>query len=450
MIAVSGLEVECHAARQTTGMSDPLTQRVAAYVARHRMVAEGSRMLVLVSGGADSMCLMHILAQLHPGAIGVLTMDHGIRSASGGEADAVAAAAVQLGLPVWVERLGLTAGAALQARARDARLAAARRIAADHGFDRVATGHTAGDQAETVLFRIARGTGRSGALGMAPVNGDLVRPLLCATADETRAWCRAWGIAVVQDPSNADQRFARARVRHGLLPALEAVHPGAGLAVARFADQLRDEAEVLDVIVAAAWERCAIGAGLNVRVLEAEHPAVVRLLVRRLLTDAGLDADARWIARCVDLARNGGRPREMAGGRVAVDRGVLVAEGGAVAAAPDSVTLAVPGIVRFGDHLVRATRGTVQAPTPTRVAVDIAGPLVVRSPRAGDRVPLVAGGRQAIGKMLAAAGVPARQRPYVPVVTFGGRVVWVGGYRADPTLLAAQSAQATVLEVTDA
>jgi len=114
------------------------------------------------------------------------------------------------------------------------------------------------------------------------------------------------------------------------------------------------------------------------------------------------------------------------------------------------VTLPVPGTVRFGDHLVRATRGTVEAPTATRVALDIAGPLVVRSPRAGDRVPLAGGGRQAIGRMLAAAGVPARHRPYVPVVTFDDRVVWVGGYRADPNLLATHNAQATVLEVTDA
>lgn len=430
-------------------MSDALADRVAAYVARHRMVGDGLRTLALVSGGADSMCLMYLLAELHPGALGVLTMDHGIRRESASEADTVAEVAARLGLPVWVERLALPAGAAMQQRARDARLEAARRIAADHGFDRIATGHTAGDQAETVLFRIARGTGRSGALGMAPVNGDLVRPLLCTTADETRAWCADRGIAVVEDPSNADQRFARARVRHGLLPALDAVHPGAGLAVARFADQLRDEAEVLDVVVDDAWERCTRGEGLGTELIDAEHPAIVRLLVRRLLIGAGLDADATWIARSVDLARCGGRPLEVPGGRVAVDRGVLVAEGVA-AEPPDTIALPVPGSVRFGDRIVRATRTAAAAPTATRVALDIEGPLVVRSPKPGDRVALSGGGRQAIGKMLAAAGVPARHRPFVPVVTLGDRVVWVGGYRADPTLLATHNAQATVLEVTDA
>ena len=413
------------------------------------MMVAGSRTLALVSGGADSTCLMHLMAELRGGGLGVLSVDHGVRRESAAEADAVAEAAVALGLPVWVERLALTPGAALQERARDGRLAAARRIACDHGFDRIATGHTASDQAETVLFRIARGTGRSGALGMAPISGQMVRPLLCATGDETRTWCRARGLAFVDDPGNANPRFARTRVRHGLLPALDAVHPGAGPAVARFAEQLRDEAEVLDVVVDAAWQRCARDDGLCVAPLGAEHPAVARLLMRRLLIEAGLVADASWIARCLDLVVSGGRPIQVPGGCVAVDRGVIVAEPVA-AEAPGEVPLVVPGAARFGDRIVHATHATAADPTATRVALDIDGPLLVRSPRPGDRVPLAGGGRQAVGAMLAAAGVPARHRAHVPVVALGDRVVWVGGYRADPTLLALRHTRATVLEVTGA
>ena len=447
LIGGGRLQMECHAGRQTTGMGDVLMLRVADDIARHRMVSVDSRVLALVSGGADSMCLLHLLMAVVPGRVGVLTVDHGVRRDSAGEADAVAAAAAELGLPVWIERLGMADGAGLQERARDGRLAAARRVARQHGFDRIATGHTASDQAETVLFRLARGTGRSGALGMAPINGDLIRPLLCVTAEETRTWCAERGIVVVEDPSNADVRFARARVRHQLLPALEGVQRGAARAVARFADQLRDEGEVLDGVVDAAWERCADRDGLRAASLVTEPPAVARLLIWRLLRDAGLAVDATRVARCVDLAYGGGRPIEVTGGRVAVDRGVLVAEG-RTAGAPGEVTLTIPGTVRFGDHMVRATRAAAGVPTATRVALDVVGPLVVRSPRAGDRLALSGGGRQAVGKLLAAAGVPARHRPFVPVVASGERVVWVGGYRADPTLLAAHAAPATVLEVT--
>lgn len=431
-------------------MSNALARRVEEWMERHAMAGDGTRLLALVSGGADSTCLMHLLAEIRPGRVGVLTMDHGLRDAAAGEVASVVEHAQALGLPVWVERLAIAPGAGLQERARDARMLAARRIARQHRFDRIATGHTASDQAETVLFRLARGTGRTGAMGMAPIAGDVVRPLLCASADETRRWCVERGLDVVEDPSNRDGRFARARVRGGLLPALDQIHPGADLAVARFAEQLRDESELLDVMVDAAWARCRSGDGLAASAIATEHPALARLVLRRLAADAGVPLDATWIARVVDLAHAGGRTLQVPGGIVAVDRGVLVVEPAVSAELPQPVELSIPGEVRFGDRLIRARRASAGAPSARRVAVAIDGPLIVRSPGPGDRVPLPGGGRQAVGRLLAAAGVPARHRPRVPVVACGGHVVWVGGYRADPNLLAAPDAPATVLEVIDA
>jgi len=392
---------------------------------------------------------MHLLRGVHDGPVGVLSFDHGLRPESAAEAAAVVAAAEALGLGAWSLRLDVAAGPGVQERARRARYAAARGHAAAHGFDLIATGHTASDQAETVLFRIARGTGRTGATGMSPRRGAVIRPLLCVTRAEARAWCDGHGLRVVDDPSNDDPRFARSRVRHGLVPALDAVHPGAELAVARFADRLRDEAELLDGLVAAAWERCARGDGLAADALALEHPAVARLLARRLLSGAGVTADAAWIARALDLARSGGRPVQAPGGLIAVDGGVLVAEPLA-GPRPAGVELAVPGAARFGDLVVRARRGRSSAPTAQRVSLAVDGPLAVRSARPGDRLPLPSGGRQAVGRLLAHAGVPHRHRGAVPVVVRGERVVWVAGYRADPTLLAAPDTAATVLEVTPA
>jgi tRNA(Ile)-lysidine synthase len=430
-------------------MHDALTAQVAAYIARHRMIDETTRVLGLVSGGADSMCLLHLLADRAPDRVGVLTMDHGLRPEAAREVDAVADAARGLGLPVWIEQLEVGGGPALQERARDARHAAAHRLAAAHGFDRIATGHTASDQAETVLFRIARGTGRSGAVGMSPVSGNYIRPLLCLTAGETRAWCQARGLAVVDDPSNADMRFARTRVRHGLLPELNAVHAGAERAVARFADQLRDEAEVLDDAVDVAWQRCARGDGLQVAALAGHHPALARLLIRRLMIEAGVAAESGWIDRCIALTVSGGRPIQLPGGVAAVDRGLFVIEP-SPAPPPMPMRLDVPGQVVFGCRIVRARHGLAEGLSGTRVAVRVDQPLLVRSVRPGDRVALAGGGRQAVGKLLGAAGVPARHRPNVPVVVAGDQVVWVGGYRVEPTLIAEPSSPATLLEVVDA
>ena len=427
-------------------MGDQLESRVARYARDHGLLPPAGSVLAQVSGGADSTCLLHLLVGLHDGPIGVVTFDHGLRPDSAEDAQQVADAAGALGLAVWVERLRVAPGPGVQERARAARLAAAERVMVDRGFAVTATGHTASDQAETVLFRLARGSGRRGALGMAPRAGRLVRPLLCATASETRAWCDARGLVAVWDPSNRDPAYARSRVRHGLVPALQAVHPGAELAVARFADQLRDESELLEPLVEAAWARAAAGAGLRVDVLAAEHPALARLLVRRLLDEAGAASDSVWVARALDLCAEGGRPIQVPGGVVAADRGVLVAE--PVAPLPPApAELEVPGAVSFGEHRLTAVSGLAAPPEPERVALRVDGPFTVRPPRPGDRIALGPDTSQPVGRLLAAAGVPSRHRPRVPVVVAGGRVVWVAGYRADPALIAPPDSRATVLEV---
>lgn len=430
-------------------MPPPLEARVADHCRRAGLLPRGRPVLAMVSGGADSLCLMHLLAAIHHGPVGVLTVDHGLRAGAGDEARAVLEAAAALGLAVHLERLDLAPGAGAQARAREARLAAARRVARAGGYARIATGHTASDQAETVLFRLARGAGRTGAVGMAPRSGDLVRPLLCASAAETRAWCAAHGLAVARDPSNDDPAFARARVRGGLVPALAAVHPAAERHVAAFAELLRDEAELLAPMVDAAWRRAHVAGGLRVDALAAEPAPMRRLLVRRLFDRAGLPGEAMGaesLARALALL-DGGRRTELPGGAAAVlERGRL-----AVAwprpVAPDPAPLAVPGRAVFGRLAVSAREGCAPAPGPRRVAVRADGPFTVRAPQPGDRLPLAGGGRSAVGRLLAAAGVPARLRPEVPVVAAGERVVWVAGHRAAGDLLAPAGAPAVVLEL---
>ena len=396
------------------------------------------------------MCLMHQMAAWHDGPVHVLTIDHGFRAESAGEAASVAHAAHALGLVSHVEHLGLAPGGAAMERARNARLAIAERIRRREGLDVVATGHTRTDHVETVLFRAARGTGRTGALGIAPRRDRLVRPLLCLSRAETSQWCRDNDVVAVDDPTNVDLRTARARVRHGLLPALEAVHPSAEAHVAHLADLLADESVVIDGAVATAWARHARGGGIDAAGLATEPAAMRRLLVRRLLQEAGLDGDAlgsQVIDDAVARAAGGGPRRDIPGGIVSVERGVLVAE--AVARrepeqGPQS--LAVPGAVRVGDVMVRADVGIAGDSTPLRAWVRASGPLVARAPLAGDRIALAGGGHQAVGRLLQAAGIPARHRQRETVVAEGPRVLWVAGHRASADVLASPGEDAVLLE----
>lgn len=397
------------------------------------------------------MCLLHVMREVHDHPVGVLTIDHGLRPEGAAEAAAVARAAQDLGCAAHVVQLGLRAGPSLHERARDARREAAHALAAREGFAAIAVGHTASDQAETVLFRLARGTGRTGARGMAPAVGKLVRPLLGVVRAETRAWCREHGITFVDDPSNANRAFARVRVRHDLLPMLGLVHPGAERHVAAFADRLRDEDTLLNELVDLAWHRCASGEGLLVDVFHAEAPALRALLVRRLIDRAGLPGEAqeaRFVERILEIARGGGST-QIPGGAALVERGTLLVEP-PPAPAPPAVELPVPGVARFGPARVHARPGVAGLPNATTVAVTNGEPLVVRSPLPGDRVALAGGGHQAVGRLLSSAGIPARRRPQVPVVAMGNRVVWVAGHRADPRNLAPVGTPATILTLESA
>jgi tRNA(Ile)-lysidine synthase len=216
-------------------------------------LAPDDLVLAACSGGPDSLALAAALAFVAPRAglrAGAVTVDHGLQDGSAGRAAAVAAALGGLGLdPVRAVAVTVDGGGGPEAAARTARYAALEAAAADLGATTVLLGHTLDDQAETVLLGLARGSGARSLAGMPPRRGIFLRPLLGLRRQVTTDACAALGLAPWADPHNADRRFARVRVRLDALPALEAaLGPGVAEALARTADQLRDDAEVLEQI----------------------------------------------------------------------------------------------------------------------------------------------------------------------------------------------------------
>jgi tRNA(Ile)-lysidine synthase len=170
----------------------------------------------------------------------------------------------------------------LQAWARDVRYEAARELAARDDAV-IATGHTASDQLETILYRFAASPGRRALLGMPVADGALVRPLLELTREQTAGYCEARGLRWRDDESNADERFARVRVRERLVPALRAVHPAAAANVLRTARLLREETELLDGLVDA---ELACANSIALARLRALPAALARMVVIRLAENA--------------------------------------------------------------------------------------------------------------------------------------------------------------------
>jgi tRNA(Ile)-lysidine synthase len=258
----------------------------------------GALVLVACSGGADSLALAAAAAFVAPRLglrVGGVTVDHGLQPGSAERAAGVAALLGQLGLDpvrsVAVTVPSAGGGSGPEAAARTARYHALDAAARDYRAAAVLLGHTLDDQAETVLLGLARGSGGRSLAGMPARRGCYRRPLLAVRRAATRAACTELGLEPWQDPHNSDFRYARARVRHQALPALEtALGPGVAEALARTASQLRADAECLDELAFAESGQlrgdCSDPAGLEAGWLRA-LPAAIRT---RVLRDAAIMA----------------------------------------------------------------------------------------------------------------------------------------------------------------
>ncbi|MDD7928548.1 tRNA lysidine(34) synthetase TilS [Microbacterium thalli] len=258
---------------------------------------DGSTVLVALSGGADSLALAAATAFEAP-KLGLraasVTVDHGLQAGSDEVARAAARTAATLGLDPLVVRVEVRAAGGPEAAAREARYGALRDAARDAGAAAVLLGHTLDDQAESVLLGLARGAGATSLAGMAPERIDDVsgvrwlRPLLEVRRATTAAACAAAGLEPWLDPHNTDDRFRRVRVRERVLPVLEAeLGPGVAEALARTAEQLREDARAFDDMIAETIEDIVepaeAGIAISVAALAANPPALRHRLIRHVV-----------------------------------------------------------------------------------------------------------------------------------------------------------------------
>jgi len=261
--------------------------------------AGGRLVLVALSGGPDSLALAAAVAFEVPRAglsAGAVVVDHGLQPGSGEVAERAAGQARELGLePVLVRRVAVRAGGGPEADAREARYAALDAAAEETGAVTVLLAHTLDDQAETVLLGLARGAGPASLQGMAAVNGRYRRPFLGLRRATTLAAVADQGLTAWTDPMNADPAFTRVRVRESVLPVLEReLGPGVAEALARTAEQLREDAAALDHLVDEVAEDLVLagvdpiteepypggGISLPAAALAANPPAIRHRLIR--------------------------------------------------------------------------------------------------------------------------------------------------------------------------
>jgi tRNA(Ile)-lysidine synthase len=254
-----------------------------------------------------------------------LHVNYGLRAEADADERHCAELCEHLGVTLEVERAKVPDGPGnLQAWARERRYAAAAALAEEAGA-MIATGHTADDQVETILYRLASSPSRRALLGMRPKDGRLARPLLGATREETTAYCEERDLRWHDDASNEEAGYRRNLLRRGLVPELAEIHPAARENVLRTAALLREEAELLDSLVDAELEEGAISRQRFAQL----HPALRRLVLQRLADEAAgrpVAGAARFAEQVAGLYR-GGSTLDLGGGvRAVLEGGVLRAE----------------------------------------------------------------------------------------------------------------------------
>jgi tRNA(Ile)-lysidine synthase len=426
-----------------------LAGRVARELLSRRLIERGSRGLVALSGGADSLCLLALLAELSS-RLGVelaaATIDHGLRPESAREAERAAALAASLGVAARTLSLGpaLRGGRGnLQERARRARLSSLEEEAARIGASWIALGHTADDQAETVLMRIARGTGLRGLGAMGWRRGPFIRPLLGTTRLEIERELAARSLVAVEDPTNASDRYLRNRVRGQLLPLLTRENPGIVQALGRLAEIARGDDELLASVARAALEgaRGDGAAGLDCRALRELAPAlllrVLGLAVREERGDALRIAHGHLAALAALCAGSEGSARidlpglraERRYGRLHLTARSGREPEGAPRMQPESIEGADAELVLpCGElRLVTARPETPWPHVQPLARQRLHFPLTVRSLLPGDRIRVSPAARRKVARVLQDAKIPRIRRGWVPILAMGDEVLAVAG-----------------------
>lgn len=438
--------------------SPPLTrvsEAIETTMDELRQSEAGCRLVLAVSGGRDSMAMLHasaILAQPRD-ALHVVHVHHGIRGDEADtDADYVAHCCEELGLGCSVVRTDARGAAkrlhiGIQQAARTVRYAALRRCADDLGGATIATAHTADDNVETILLRIVRGTGLHGLAGIPALSNGLVRPLLAVTRRETQAYCRAVGIEYRDDSSNESTKYSRNRLRLSVLPELRShVNQGVDRALLRLAATAAQADEYLAECAAQKVHELVSTSGttLDRARLASLHPALQAACLRHWLTatrGGTDDLDAGLYEWCTAPCARSSTARTLPGGHV-------------ISRTDATLTIADPGFpssVRRVEHSVPVVEaaealglncrlwysdspveGSQNLPVP---ASRVSTPLSVRNRRPGDRIRIKGVGTVKLQDLFVNHKVPRLERDWVPVICDDLGPLWVVGHAVDERAL---------------
>jgi tRNA(Ile)-lysidine synthase len=443
---------------------------VAETIERHKMLTRGDKVLIGVSGGADSVALVHLMVALRRVMdlqLAVAHLNHGLRSdASDREAGFVEELSNKLGLLFHCKKIELDPHrGSLEERARRARYRFYKHLMHEYGYNKLALGHQADDNAESVLLHLLRGSGIRGLSGIPPKRGRvIVRPLIETSRSDIEAYLKSCGIAHVEDASNNDMRFQRNRIRHQLIPLLQREYnPNIRITLNRLAGLCRDEQAWLNTLLKPVLDSALIDSGTERLELRADRlldtpPAAQRRVIRMALRSWMGDLKRMGfdhIDAVIDLLHNHG-----AGSRLSLPRHIVAERTGdglrffkSATRGEDagglssgfSYTIAHPperGLILQIPEAGCRLHITI-VPSPNLAIGKKAGknvvwfdsdalefPLTVRNHEPGDRLaPYGMQGTQKVKKIFIDRKIPHNRRSRIPIVTQDDTILWIAGIR---------------------
>ena len=398
-----------------------MLNKLLAFIRQQKLIEAGDSVTCAVSGGADSVALLfafYLLKDKLDIRLSAAHFNHHLRGAeSDRDENFVREFCGRYDIPLTVGGGEIIPGKkGLEAAARDARYAFLRSLSG-----KIATAHTADDNAETVLMHLVRGTGLKGLGGIAPVNGAVIRPMLACTRQDVEDFCAEWCLSYITDSSNEGDDFLRNRLRHHVMPLLKQENPRLAEKTSAMALRLRQD------------EDCLSGLSrlpeMDVETLRNMHPALRKRALESFLKGSGVrEPEASHIAQAESLVFSP-KPSAFAEfpGGVTIGRAYGLLGVRSREEAPEAAELTVPGTVLWGDYRIRASEDG------EGLTVYPEGPVTVRSRQSGDSIRL-SGGTKTLKKLFIDRKIPASERHRIPVIADSRGVLAVYGFGINPDL----------------
>jgi tRNA(Ile)-lysidine synthase len=433
-----------------TGSHHTVISAVQTFIKKRRLLRPGQTVIVAVSGGIDSMVLLHLLTELqHLWKLRIVAAHvnyelRGIESEA--DEELVRKTAKRYGIPLYCKTADTKAIArqqkrSLQETAREIRYSFFETVKQTTGADAIATAHHADDNTETMFINVIRGSGIDGLAGIPVHRGAVIRPLLCLTRAQITQYAKEMKVQYREDASNRSDDYTRNFLRNRIIPKLkERINPSLHETMLHEAEMFRSAADFIDTEAETAFRASVKDAAVSVRAVSRFHPFIRQAVFHRLLNKLTIEPSSAGITALTELL-------ELQKGSVVELHADWSAERTADAVVIRKntgsgsfvYTLDTPGSVKTDAFTLTVKKSSVPGNKltsgPSNEYIDastVAFPLTVRSWAPGDRfIPLGMKGTKKLSDFLGELKLSAEEKMHVPVLESGGRIVWVAGKRLD-------------------